>query len=67
MRRTVSCCYQCQERTSTCHAICERYKKEKEELLKEKRIAFKERNKDFAITYAMKEGKRRVVKSANRR
>ena len=60
MRRTVSCCYGCTERTWDCHTYCEIYKAEVEEYQAEKAEVVKQHNMDAAITNTMIEGGRRM-------
>lgn len=46
----INCCYKCEKRYLGCHAECEEYKKEKEELTRIREIEKRERLKLVNLT-----------------
>ena len=46
----INCCYKCEKRYLGCHADCEEYKKEKEELTRIREIEKRERLKLVEMT-----------------
>lgn len=49
MKSTIKCCHNCQYRTETCHASCDKYKKECEEWEKTKAAIRRDKEIRFDI------------------
>lgn len=62
MRRTISCCKDCDNREIGCHSTCEKYIKEKKVRDDEKIEIHKNMRKDRFVTHTLIENKRRIKK-----